>query len=483
LTDLARLDATAQAELVRSGEASPAELVDAAIERVEKVNPEVNAVIHELFDEAREAAKGDVPDGPFKGVPFVLKDLGATMAGQPFHLGMKLLKEADFRAPMNTYLAERFRDAGLITIGKTNTPELGILPTTEPDAYGATRNPWNLEHSAGGSSGGSAAAVASGMVPMAHANDGGGSIRIPAAQNGLVGLKPTRQRISEGPLTGDNLSGLTAELVVSKSVRDTAAILEAVHGPAPGDPYWAPPPARPYTEELDADPKGLRVGFTTSAAVDVEIDPACIEAVEKTAKLLESLGHEVSQGSPTDAANEMGGGLDIGDTFLTRWAAGQTQLLDTFAMLVGRPVTENDVEPLTWALSQIGRERSAGRYLMDVGVHHGLSRMIAAWFESGHDLLLTPTTARPAQPLGTWDDSGERAMDAFDAALPEGAFTAIFNVTGQPAISLPLGEAEGIPVGVQLVAPFGREDLLIQVAAQIERAEPWADRVAPTFAE
>jgi len=482
LTDLARMDATAQAELVRSGEVSPAELIDAAIERVERMNPDVNAVIHELFDEAREQAKNGVPDGPFKGVPFVLKDLGATMAGQPFHLGMKLLKEADFRAPMNTYLAERFRDAGLITIGKTNTPELGILPTTEPDAYGATKNPWNLDHSAGGSSGGSAAAVASGMVPMAHANDGGGSIRIPAAQNGLVGLKPTRQRTTEGPLTGDNLSGLTAELVVSKSVRDTAAILEAVHGPAPGDPYWAPPPARPYTEELDADPKGLRVGFTTAAAVEVEVDPACVEAVEKTARLLESLGHEVSQGSPTDAAQAAGGAIDIGDTFLTRWAAGQTQLLDTFAMLVGRPVTEDEVEPLTWALSQIGRERSAGRYLQDVGVHHALSRMIAAWFESGFDLLLTPTTARPAQPLGSWDDSGERPMDAFDAALPEGAFTAIFNVTGQPAISLPLGEADGIPVGVQLVAPFGREDLLIQVAAQIERAEPWADRVAPNFA-
>ena len=483
MTDLSRMDATAQAELVRSGEASPAELVDAAIERIEKVNPQVNAVIHQLFDEAREAARGDVPDGPFKGVPFVLKDLGATMAGQPYHLGMKLLKEADFRAPMNTFLAERFRNAGLITVGKTNTPELGILPTTEPDAYGATRNPWNLEHSAGGSSGGSAAAVAAGLVPMAHANDGGGSIRIPAAQNGLVGLKPTRQRISEGPLTGDNLSGLTAELVVSRSVRDTATILEAVHGPVNGDPYWAPPPARPYSQELDADPKGLRIGYTTSAAVDVDVDPACVAAVEKAAKLLESLGHEVSQGSPTDAAQAAGGAIDIGDTFLTRWAAGQTQLLDTFAMLVGRPVTQDDVEPLTWALSQIGRERSAGRYLMDVGVHHGLSRMIAAWFDSGFDLLLTPTTARPAQPLGSWDDSGDDPMDAFDAALPEGAFTAIFNVTGQPAISLPLGDADGIPVGVQLVAPFGREDLLIQAAAQIERAEPWADRFAPTFAD
>jgi amidase len=309
---------------------------------------------------------------------------------------MQLLKDANFRAPMDTYLAQRFREAGFVTVGKTNTPELGILPTTEPEAYGATRNPWNPDHSAGGSSGGSGAAVASGMVPVAHANDGGGSIRIPAAQNGLVGLKPTRQRITEGPLAGDNLSGLTAELVVSKSVRDTAAILEAVHGPAPGDPYFAPPPARLYTEELDVDPKGLRIGFTTAAAVDVDIDPACVEAVEKTATLLESLGHKVSQGSPTDAAMAAGGGIDIEDSFLTRWAAGQAQILGTLGMAIGREITKDDVEPLTWALAEIGQERSAGRYLQDVGIHHVISRMIAGWYDSGFDLLMTPTTARPA---------------------------------------------------------------------------------------
>src|SRR6266540_833210 len=252
--DLAWLDATAQAELVRKGEASPAELVDAAIERIEAANGEINAVIHELYDEGREAAAGDLSDGPFKGVPFLLKDLGAAFAGQPLHMGMRFLKERDFRAPMDTYLAVRFREAGFVTIGKTNTPELGILPTTEPKAYGPSRNPWDVSRSTGGSSGGSAAAVASGMVPVAHANDGGGSIRIPASECGLVGLKPTRQRISEGPLIGDNMSGLTVELAVSRSVRDTAAILDAVEGPAPGDPYVAPPPERPYVDELGADP-------------------------------------------------------------------------------------------------------------------------------------------------------------------------------------------------------------------------------------
>src|SRR4051812_44113302 len=268
--DLARLDATAQAELVRTGEASPLELVDAAIERIEAANGEVNAVIHELYDEGREAAAGDLPDGPFRGVPFLLKDLGAAFAGQPLHMGLGVLKDADFRAPVDTYLAERFRAAGFVTIGKTNTPEMGILPTTEPDAYGPSRNPWNTDRSTGGSSGGSAAAVASGMVPVAHANDGGGSIRIPASECGLVGLKPTRQRITEGPVIGDNMSGLTVELVVSKSVRDTAAILEAVHGPAPGDPYVAPAPSRPYTEEVGADPGKLRIGLLTEPVLNAE---------------------------------------------------------------------------------------------------------------------------------------------------------------------------------------------------------------------
>jgi amidase len=484
VTDLTRLDATAQAELVRSGKASPAELVEAAIERCERVNPVINAIIHPLYDEGRAAASNSVPDGPFTGVPFVLKDLGAAFAGQPLHMGMKVLKEAGFRAPVDTFLAARFRAAGLVTIGKTNTPELGILPTTEPDAYGATRNPWDVGRTSGGSSGGSAAAVAAGLVPIAHANDGGGSIRIPASCCGLVGLKPTRQRISEGPLSGDNLSGLTAELIVSRSVRDTAAMLDAVHGPAPGDPYVAPPPARPYLEELDADPKGLRIGFTTTPTLDVETDPACVAAVEQATRLLESLGHSVEPGSPTDAVASMDGGLDIGDTFLTRWAAGQTMVLDTIGTALGRPLEADDVEPLTWALAEIGRERSAGRYLGDVAVHQGLSRMIAMWFEGGgYDLLLTPTMAERPSQLGTWDDSGPDPMAAFERAFPAGAFTAVFNVTGQPAISLPLHWSEdGLPIGVQLVAPFGREDLLIAVAAQLERAQPWAGRTPPVFA-
>src|SRR5919201_1811497 len=322
--DLDRLDATAQAELVRGGEASPVELVDAAIERIEAVNGEINAVIHELYEKGRAEAAGELPDGPFKGVPFLLKDLGAAFAGDPLHMGMQCLKNADFRAPVDTYLALRFRQAGFVTIGKTNTPELGILPTTEPRAYGPSRNPWDLERSTGGSSGGSAAAVAAGIVPVAHASDGGGSIRIPASACGLVGLKPTRQRISEGPIVGDNMSGLTVELVVSRSVRDTAAVLEAVHGPAPGDPYVAPPPSRPYTEEIGADPGSLRIAIVTdpTGMAEVQADPAVVSAAQQAGKMLEGLGHTVDEDGPPVPED----GIDLVSSFLTRWFAGQTEL-------------------------------------------------------------------------------------------------------------------------------------------------------------
>jgi amidase len=482
MDDLASMDATAQAELVRSGEASPQELVDAAIARVEAVNPQLNAVIHELFAQGREeASSADLPDGPFKGVPFLFKDLGAAYAGQPLHLGMKVLKEAGFRAPVDTTLAERFRAAGFVVIGKTNTPELGILPTTEPEAYGASRNPWNTEHTTGGSSGGSGAAVASGMVPVAHANDGGGSIRIPASANGLVGLKPTRQRISEGPMLGDNMTGLTVELALSHTVRDTAAILDAVEGAAPGDPYVAPPPLRPYVEELEAN-RTLRIGIQSDPPVPgLDAHPECAAAVEAAGKLLEGLGHSIEDSSPVDP--QLAETLNLEDSFMTRWAAGQAATLDQLGIFLGRMITADDVEPLTWALAEVGRERSSARYLTDHGLHQLVARGIAAWFEGGYDLLLTPTMAEPPVPLGTYDQRGDDPLDAFRRAVPAGSFTAIFNATGQPAISLPLHwTADELPVGIQLVAPFGREDLLIDVAAQLERVQPWIDRRPPVFA-
>jgi amidase len=319
------------------------------------------------------------------------------------------------------------------------------------------------------------------MVPVAHANDGGGSIRIPASANGLVGLKTTRQRTTEGPLIGDNMTGLTVELCVSRTVRDTASILDAVHGPAPGDPYVAPPPLRPYVEELEAERK-FRVGIQSDPPVpDLDAHPECVAAVETARKLLEGLGHTVEDATPVDA--ELAQAIDIEDSFLTKWAAGQASTLDQLAMIVGREITAEDVEPLTWVLAEIGRDRSAAQYLTDHGKHQLVARGIAAWFESGYDLLVTPTMAEPPVPLGTYDQHAGEPLDAFRRAVPAGAFTAIFNATGQPAISLPLhSTADGLPVGVQLVAPFGREDLLIDVAAQLEQAQPWIDRRPPVFA-
>jgi amidase len=316
------------------------------------------------------------------------------------------------------------------------------------------------------------------MVPFAHANDGGGSIRIPAANCGLVGLKPSRQRISEGPLVGDIMSGLTCELCVSRSVRDTAALLEAVHGPAPGDPYVAPPPSRPYTEEVGADPGKLRVALWTESTIERDVDPETIAAARGAAKALEGLGHAVEEPDLATLRN-----VDLVQPFLVRWAAGQAAVLDQLGMATGNVIGADDVEPLSWALAEIGRRHSAGEYLTAVGQHQMMSRMFAGIHESGFDLLLSPTLGEPPPPLGTFDDSGPEPMAAFERAFVDGCFTAAFNATGQPAISLPLHWSEdGLPIGIQLVAPLGREDLLLRVAAQLEQAVPWADRTPPVFA-
>jgi amidase len=475
------MDATAQAELVSSGEVSAVELVEAAIARAEQVNPELNAIIHPLYEEGRAAAAGELREGPFQGVPFLFKDLGAGLAGHPFHMGMQALKDADFRLPVDTFVGARFRAAGLVTIGKTNTPELGILPTTEPDAYGATRNPWDPERTTGGSSGGAAAAVAAGIVPIAHASDGGGSIRIPASCCGLFGLKPTRARTSWGPLVGDTMSGLSVELVLSRSVRDVARALDAIEGPAPGDPYVAPPPVRPYVEELGADPGRLRIAVLTEplAGSGVEVDLVVQDAARDAAAMLEGLGHAVDEDAPQAPA----GASDPIETFLTRWFAGQAEALDRFSIILGREIGPDDVEPLTWAMAEEGRRRHSGQYLSAVSDHQALGRMLGFWFESGHDLLLTPTLGEVTPPLGTFDDSGGDPMRAIHRAERMGVFTAPINAMGLPAMSLPLGESpEGLPVGIHLIAPFGREDVLIRLAAQVESAHPWAHRRPPVFA-
>jgi amidase len=479
--ELAGLDATAQAALVEAGEVTPLELVDAAIERIEAADPSLNAVIHRFFEEGREQAAGELPDGPFRGVPFLLKDLGVSFAGQPMHMGMRVLKEADFRAPADAELAVRFRAAGLVTIGKTNTPEIGILPTTEPAAYGPTRNPWDIARSPGGSSGGAAAAVAAGLVPFAHASDGGGSIRIPASHNGLVGLKPTRARTTAGPLAGDFASGLSEHFAITRSVRDAAALLDAVHGPAPGDPYAAPQPARPYAEELGAAPGSMRIALVTTSSTEADPEPEAIEAARSAADLLSELGHSVEE----LALDEVAMGDEMPGSFIKRWAAGMAQTVRLVGRVIGRPVREDDVEPLTWALAQSGEALSGGEYLEAVALHQLIGRAVGALHADGLDLILTPTVGEKPPRLGEFDDSGDDPFRALKRSEKPAMFTSIFNATGQPAISLPLhttDDVPGLPVGIQLAAAPGGEDVLLRVASQLEAARPWANRRPAVFA-
>ncbi len=479
MTDIAYLDATAQAELVRTGEVSPLELVDAAINRVEKLNPQINAVIHERFDRARVEAAGDLPDGPFRGVPTLFKDLMVAMEGEPYCEGMGVAKETGYRAGHTDNLARKYLAAGFVVLGRTNTPEQGLVPTTEPVAFGPTHNPWQLGRTSGGSSGGSAAAVSSGMVPVAHGNDGGGSIRIPASCCGLVGLKPTRGRTSIGPEI-DEISGfLIVEGCLSRSVRDTAGVLEAISGAFPGDPTHAPAPARPYREEVGADPGRLRIGLLTHNPIGATaIHPECIAAAEATAKLLESLGHSVEMSSPGGFDNE-----ELLMQFGAVWAAQCAAALDGWATKIGRPITEDDVEILTWALAEMGRSVTAAQLIEAVAAGGRANRVAAQWWDDGFDLLLTPTLAEPPVAHGTFDSTPDNPLGGFLRSAEFVPFTAQFNISGQPAISLPMHwTPEGLPVGVQLVGAFGREDLLIRVAAQLETAQPWAARIPPNHA-
>jgi amidase len=473
MSDLERLDATGQAEAVRAGEVSPAELVEGAIARIDALNPQLNAVITDLSEKAIAAAREPLPDGPFRGVPMLLKDLGCHSAGDPFHEGMAFLKRLQWSEAEDQYLAGKFREAGFVFLGKTNTPELGILPTTEPAAYGPTHNPWDRGRSPGGSSGGSAAAVAAGLVAIGHANDGGGSIRIPASHCGLVGLKPSRGRVSLGPDFGDVISGLVAEHVVCRSVRDSAGVLDAICGAMPGDPYVAPARERPYLHELGADPGRLRVGLMTAPPGGLfETHPDCVAAAESAARTLEQLGHAIEPAYPPAMDD-----AEYVPTFLVRWTAGIAWNIKYWEAKTGKSIGPDDVEPTTWALAEMGRAQTAGDYLRAVEFHQHVTRGVADWWQESFDLLLTPTTGEPATPLGTFEATAEDPVGPIMRSVPLATFTAMFNTTGQPAISLPLyTTAEGLPVGVQLVAAYGREDQLIRIAAQLEQAEPWAER-------
>jgi len=466
------LDATAQAELVNSGQVKPAELVQAAVERIERYDGQLNSVIHRRFERALEEA-GNVPEGgPFRGVPFVLKDLWASSAGDPICNGNVALKEAGYVADADTTLVGRFRDAGLVFVGRTNTPEFGSLPTTEPVAFGPTRNPWDTTRSSGGSSGGSAAAVAAGLVPAAHASDGGGSIRIPASACGLVGLKVTQGRISLGPLRDE--SNLGVEHVVTRSVRDCAALLDATHGPGVGDTVIAPAPARPFVAEVGADPGRLRVGYWDRHHT-VSVHPECTAAVRAVAALLSELGHDVDEAHPAALDD-----ATAGARFAAIWSTNMSVALKRVEAIVGRPLVEGEVEPVNKVMADFAANVTSTDFAMALAAQAAFRRQIASWWAGGYDLLLTPTLAAPPWPLGEMTSSHEHPMAPMAKAGEIVPFTPPFNTSGQPAISLPLHwTPDGLPVGVQLVGGYGREDILIALAAQLEQAHPWADRHPP----
>jgi amidase len=468
--DALDLDATAQAERVARGELSAAELVEAAIRRFEARNPELGAFVHPALERALERARDPaLPQGPFRGVPFAMKDIGGHEAGLPYHAGMAFLKRAGWIEREDAYLTRRFRAAGLVSLGRTSTPELALLPTTEPEAYGPTRNPWDRGRSAGGSSGGAAAAVAGGIVAAAHASDGGGSIRGPASMCGLVGLKPTRGRCSFGPSLGERWSGFSNEFVLTRSVRDAAALLDAAAGPMPGDPYFAPQPAQPFAAE-SRDRRPLRVGFRADAPRGIEVDPEVAAAVRDSALLLESLGHRVEEAHP-EALDDAG---HVG-LYVNVVAANVARALEAWSARIGSRIGAEDVEPLTWAIAERGRAFSAAEHLAHLEGVHAFGRQLARWWESGFDLLLTPTQAAPPPRLGWITSTREEPLRAFLRAAPYGVYTLPFNLSGQPAISLPAARtrAEGLPIGIQLVARFGAEALLLRVARELEAARPW----------
>jgi len=470
MTELDRLDATALAELVRTKQATPLELVEHAIARIEKLNPTLNAVVTPMFEQARAQAKGPVGGGPFAGVPFLVKDILASVEGVRFTSGSRML--ADFVAHEDSVLVERLRAAGFIFVGKTNVPEFGFLPTTEPVLFGPCRNPWNPAHSTGGSSGGSAAAVAARIVPAAHANDGGGSTRIPAACCGLFGLKPTRGRITLGPSLGDVMGGLVAEHAVTISVRDSAAILDATHGPSLGDPYYAAPPARPFLEEARTPPGRLRIGVSGRPISGVAVHPDCLAALDDAKTLLASLGHEVVERDvflPGDMFLE---------AFSVLWTAGAAATLDGLALLTGRKATPENVEPMSFALAEAGRQRGAHEYLISISILHRLAR---EWAKQRADLdvLVTPTLGQPPVRLGAFDVPDNPLAGLFLAA-EYAPFTPVQNMTGEPAANVPLHwNADGLPIGVQLVGRYGDEATLFRLSAQLEEARPWATRVPP----
>ena len=461
-------DALGLAKLIRDGEVTAAEVVEAALARADAVNPQINAIVARRDDIAREQAEAPVGKEPFAGVPFVFKDLGCWQKDWPAEAGSKLLK--GFVAPVDFTHTERVSATGVIPIARTTTSEFGISISTETEAYGPTRNPWDLERSAGGSSGGTAAAVAAGIVPMGHGSDGGGSIRIPSANCGLFGLKPSRGRNPFGPLAGEGWAGLAAQHVLSRSVRDSAAMLDATQGAEAGEPYTCPPPTRPYLNEIDVEPGRLRVAYHVTGLGGLPLDPVNKAAVLDAVGLLRSLGHEVEEAHPA---------VDIdllGKAMISVIAPNQKLSLDAVYAKLGREPEDGDIEPICRAFADKAADISAADYAAAVTAFHQLGRTFGHFFER-YDVLVSTVLAQPPAELGEIRTDGSSVDDFLEDVWERMPVTQFFNMAGCPAMSVPLHWSQrGLPIGIHIGAGFGREDLLFRLAGQLEKARPWIDR-------
>lgn len=466
--DYDNYDALGLAELVKTGQVSAIELLEEAIERTERVNPQINAVVQKHYDEARALIDAGLPDGPFKGVPFLLKDLGMMWKGTRTSMGSVLFR--DFVAPINSTLTNRYLAAGTVIFGKTNSPEFGSLPVTEPRLFGPTRNPWNIERTPGGSSGGASAAVAAGIIPMANASDGGGSIRIPASCTGLVGLKPSRGRTPIGPVIGEAWAGQAINHVVCKTVRDSAAMLDATAGPEPGNPYEAPHFAGRFIDEVGKEPGKLRVALCLDKQGVGGLSPEVTTGVEKTAALMSELGHEVEEAFPAID-------MELLNTAMTVIVSSNTALMvKQKEAELGRKVTDQEIEPATRLLMEMADSFNAEDYARASQVNHTMGRVLGHFHEH-YDVILAPTLSMAPAPIGFLDKDPINGLGEFMADTP------LANQAGTPSISLPLvWSDENLPLGMMFSAAIGNEALLLRLAAQLENAKPWANRRPPVHA-
>lgn len=484
-----KYDAMGLADLVGKKKVKPSELCEEAISRIEKHNPSLNAVIYKMYDSAREAVKGKLPKGPFTGVPFLVKDALHRVAGVPYTVGSRSLK--DYIPDRDSETVTRYRNAGLVILGKTNVPELTLTGFTEPELYGPCRNPWDIERTSGGSSGGSASAVAAGIVPAASGNDGGGSIRIPATFCGLFGMKPTRGRTPMGPFAGEVWQGAACEGVLTRSVRDSAALLDLLSAPDHGAPYIIPSPELPYIKEVQKKPGKLKIAFSTTTIYNSEVDPECVKAVEESVKLCRKLGHTVTEDAP-----ELDG-PSIAFSYMMLYMGDVAADIDMIEKLTGEKRKMKNYEPLTWFLGHLGRTYSAGEFVSARRTWNNVGRSFSDFFRK-YDLYLTPVTATPAfkvgelkfktaehilmtivnyLKLGSLIKASGAITRLAEANMVKFPFTQIANMAGLPAMSVPLHWTEiGLPVGTQFIGRFGDEATLFRLAAQLEKEKPWFDK-------